>query len=76
MSGKTLADALAQVILAYTYLCPKSHPDPVFKMGQRLLYSVKNILERKTGLSGAIFAADRYMPDRLDPHGAETEKAA
>lgn len=65
--GKTLADALAQVILATTYTNSEE--------GRQLLHSVKNVLERETGLNGAMFAADKYMSYPSDSRGAETEKA-
>lgn len=77
--ARSLAGALAQIPLASCYaerLTMFDPPDPAdFDRVKRLLWSIRRVLERESGVSGKDLAAGAYMPDKQDPFLAASTPA-
>ncbi len=75
MMARTLQDALAQVIVAYHFVATGADnareglPLQSLLKAEKLLYSIRAVLEREAGLDPAeLFDAKAYMPDSYNQH--------
>ena len=46
------------------------------RKAERLLYSIRDVLEKETGLDGALFSDHWYTPQQYNPHRNESQQAA
>ncbi len=72
--GQSLQDALAQTVQVYGYVCQAADnvednytEQQLFKV-ERLLFSIRTVLEREAGVDAALFGAETYMPKDYNPH--------